>query len=76
MKNKKESVFNSTNLFDLEEQKTAEEKKQVTGRKKVAKTKYSIYLTDEERLKIETIANRKASSFTQVIRDMVNAYEI
>lgn len=51
-------------------------RKQSTGTSKVKKGRYTIYLTDEERAKLEMIANRRSTSYTQVIRDLIREYEI
>lgn len=63
-------------IFDTEQEKSIDQKKQVLGTQKTKKGRYTLYLTDDERAKLEMIANKRATSFTQVIRDMINAYEL
>ena len=63
-------------IFDMEQEKSANQKEQILGKAKTQKTRYTMYLTDEERAKLELIANKRSTSYTQVIRDLINAYEI
>ena len=63
-------------IFDTEQEKSIDQKKQVLGTQKTKKGRYTLYLTDDERAKLEMIANKRATSLTQVIRDMINEYQI
>ena len=63
-------------IFDTEQEKSINQKKQVLGTEKTKKGRYTLYLTDDERAKLEMIANKRATSYTQVIRDMINDYQI
>ena len=63
-------------IFDTEQEKSIDQKKQVLGTQKTKKGRYTLYLTDDERAKLETIANKRATSLTQVIRDMINEYPL
>ena len=66
-------------IFDTAQEESISERNRILGtqkKQKTTKNRYCIYLTDEERAKLEGIANPQATSLTQVIRNMINDYQI